>query len=178
MDRPRFRHCPQCGSDRDTHDDHRRFACSGCGYSYYHNVATGAAALIVHGQALLALTRAHEPAAGTLDLPGGFVDPGESAEHALQREIGEELGLAVAADALVYQCSLANEYPYAGVRYATCDLFFRLDLDRRPVLTPNEEVAGVSWLPLADVDPARFGLDSTRAALAQLLGRAPFTDRA
>jgi 8-oxo-dGTP pyrophosphatase MutT (NUDIX family) len=39
--------------------------------------------------------------AGQMGLPGGTLNPGESAEEAALRELREELGLAVSADAIV-----------------------------------------------------------------------------
>ncbi len=45
---------------------------------------------------VLAARRAHPPAlAGLWELPGGKLEPGESADHAAVREIGEELGCAI-----------------------------------------------------------------------------------
>lgn len=45
---------------------------------------------------LLLIRRAHEPEAGRWSLPGGRVEPGETATDATAREVAEETGLAVA----------------------------------------------------------------------------------
>ena len=53
------------------------------------------AAIICDGR-VLACRRTHpEAAAGRWEFPGGKVEPGEDADEALRREIGEELGCAV-----------------------------------------------------------------------------------
>lgn len=167
---PLFRHCPRCASAQGTRDDGREFVCAACAFRYFHNVAIGVAALVVHDGALLATRRAHEPAAGTLDLPGGFVDPDESAEAALARELTEELGWAALPAAPRYLCTAPNSYLFAGVRYATCDVFYRLDVQHRPPVVLSDEVAGHLWLPLAVLDIAAFGFDSVRCALAHTRG--------
>ena len=87
-----------------------------------------------------ATTGAHAPAAGTLDVPGGFVDPGETLEAAVARELEEELGLRIEPQALRYLFTLPNLYPYADVTYATSDTFFRVDLATRPELVARSVV--------------------------------------
>lgn len=42
---------------------------------------------------VLVITRKHEPFAGRLALPGGFVNPGETVEQAARRELAEETGV-------------------------------------------------------------------------------------
>lgn len=52
------------------------------------------------GRVLLVL-RAHAPAAGNWSLPGGRVEPGESPDDAVTREVAEETGLRVEVGRLV-----------------------------------------------------------------------------
>ena len=50
---------------------------------------------------LLLIKRGHEPEAGRWSLPGGRIEPGESDEQALVREVCEETGLTVTAGRLI-----------------------------------------------------------------------------
>jgi 8-oxo-dGTP diphosphatase len=50
---------------------------------------------------LLLIKRGHEPGAGLWSLPGGRVEPGETDDQALVREMQEETGLAVEPGPLV-----------------------------------------------------------------------------
>jgi 8-oxo-dGTP diphosphatase len=50
---------------------------------------------------LLLIRRGHEPEAGRWSLPGGRIEPGESDQQALVREVREETGLAVTPGRLV-----------------------------------------------------------------------------
>ncbi|MEX2482787.1 MAG: NUDIX domain-containing protein [Gammaproteobacteria bacterium] len=170
LDLPLFRHCPRCADAAGARDDGRVFDCATCGFRYFHNVACAAAALITHAGTLLATRRAHAPAAGLLDVPGGFVDPGEDAASALRRELGEELGWTVESAALRYFDTIPNSYLYAGVCYATCDVFYRIELDGRPPITASEELAGHVWLPLDALDSGAFGFASVRRAVTLLRG--------
>jgi 8-oxo-dGTP diphosphatase len=53
-----------------------------------------AAALIVRdGEVLIGQRRANQPMALLWEFPGGKIEPGESPQQALARELGEELGI-------------------------------------------------------------------------------------
>lgn len=58
---------------------------------------------VVHDDSgrLLLVRRANPPAQGLWSIPGGRVEPGETDEAAVVREVAEETGLQVAAERLV-----------------------------------------------------------------------------
>jgi 8-oxo-dGTP diphosphatase len=57
--------------------------------------------VVVQDGDVLLLQRDHPPHEGQWVLPGGFVDPGERAREAAEREVREEVGLDVEATAFV-----------------------------------------------------------------------------
>ena len=115
-------HCPACGAAAET-TGRNPFRCGRCGYVHYFspNVAIGALILDEDNQ-MLFIVRGKDPGKGLLGLPGGFVDPGETAEDALIREIEEELNLRVVE--AEYLASFPNEYNFKGIRRPVTDLFF------------------------------------------------------
>src|SRR5881227_4145659 len=63
------------------------------------------------GRVLLAQRPAGKPMAGLWEFPGGKVDPGETPETALIRELAEELGIDVAASCLAPFTFASHAYP-------------------------------------------------------------------
>lgn len=58
-------------------------------------------AVIMLGKEVVLLERAHSPFEGNWALPGGFVEPDETAREACVREVNEEVGLDITVDKLV-----------------------------------------------------------------------------
>jgi mutator protein MutT len=120
-----YKFCSRCGSPELKHCTDLSFKCDSCGFHFYINAAAAVAALVVNEEGKVLLTkRGVEPDYGKLDLPGGFLDPGETAEEALKRELHEELGLKVKT--LEYFSSAPNEYIFSGITVFTLDLAFKV----------------------------------------------------
>ena len=161
-------HCPRCGEDTLDSVDGKLYGCSHCGYTYFHNTAVSVAAVIRRGDTVAWITRAREPGAGLLDLPGGFVEGDESLESAVLREVREETGFEAANPRYLF--SIPNRYTYHGVNYTTVDVFFLCDLTAEAEFAPNSEASALAWMVLEAIDPRRIAFDSTRSALVRLLG--------
>jgi len=163
-----FQYCPSCSS-KNIQFDGRKFWCPDCEFVYYHNIAAATGCVIQAGEKVLLLVRDKEPALGKLDLPGGFVDGGEGILEGLCRELREELNWQpAAADALTLFASFPNTYPYKGIVYNTCDIFFTVCA---PGLTESDlclqagEIAGVRFMRPDEINDEELAFDSTRRAI-------------
>jgi NAD+ diphosphatase len=155
-------HCPQCSAKEFKRAMPKKFLCEGCGFELFMNASAAVCALITDDRnRLLVTVRARQPAQGQLDLPGGFVDPGETAEQAIRREVKEELGLNV--ETLSYFCSEANtSYVYGGVDYQTLDLAFTCQVQTPSLARAADDVHAVHFASLENIEPQEFGFVSIR----------------
>ena len=160
-----FNYCPRCSSASIAVHMKNAIACSACGYVYFHNSAAAVAGIIEIDGSILLLKRAHEPRIGCLDLPGGFVDYGESLDAALVREVREECNLPIVD--IRYFGSFPNTYHYREVTYLTADAVFlcRPADDAAERLALSEENSGYVLVKPGDVDIAMVAFDSARAAI-------------
>jgi 8-oxo-dGTP pyrophosphatase MutT (NUDIX family) len=85
--------------------------------------------------------------AGQWALPGGRIDPGETAEEAARRELHEELGLPVGPDAVL---GLLDDYPTRSGYLITPVVIHAGTAG--PLVANPMEVASAHLVPLADLD--------------------------
>ncbi len=164
-----FSVCPGCGSKNLNLLEAKKYLCRRCGFTYFHNVATGAGVLLLIQGKLLLLQRGKDPGKGLYTIPGGFVDPGESAEEAVVRECMEEAGIALKQEELCYLTSHTNSYQYKGIPYITCDIFFSAELNYASPVIDMVESTAVSLQKPDDIRPEILAFQSTRFALKKLV---------
>ena len=166
----KFKYCPVCGSKHFVEQSEKSKHCESCGFEYFLNPSSAVAAFIMNDKGELLVTRRKfDPGRGTLDLPGGFCDIGETIGEALAREVEEETNLIIKEKH--YFCSLPNKYRYSGFDIPTLDTFFICKVEDEAMLHPADDVAEAVWTPLKDIHTEQFGLRSIRQALHDFLHR-------
>jgi len=145
-----IKYCPKCGSKEFIFDGSRSFKCDTCGFHFFINSSAAVAAVIVNEKGEVLLTRrAFNPGKGMLDLPGGFVDPMESAEAAIRREIKEELNLDI--EEMQYLISYPNEYVFSGFSVFTIDLGFLCKVKSFEKMHVEDDISGYEFVSEKDV---------------------------
>jgi mutator protein MutT len=118
---------------------------------------------------LLFTRRAIEPHLGKLDLPGGFIDPMETAEQAAVREIQEELGIEI--HSLQYFCSYPNEYVFSGFSVYTLDLAFLAKTDSLHQMTAMDDISSFEFYNPHDIDLEELPSISMKNIIKELIQR-------
>lgn len=163
-----FKYCPVCGSPHFEEHNFKSKKCADCGFVYYFNSSAATVAFILNSKnELLVCRRAKDPAKGTLDLSGGFIDMFETAEEGVAREVKEETGLDVVK--AEYLFSYPNTYLYSGFLVHTMDMFFLCRVENDTILEAMDDVAETFWKPLDKINPQDFGLDSVRKGVERFI---------
>ena len=88
------RFCGRCGAPTEPHPEERAKQCTACGALVYPRISPAVIVLVERGDRLL-LARASRFTEVMYSVLAGFVEPGESLEETVSREIEEETGIRV-----------------------------------------------------------------------------------
>ena len=158
--------CPKCGSHEFHRSGERSLKCAQCRFHLFINSAAAVAALVTNDEGkLLLTTRAVEPDSGKLDLPGGFIDPGETAENAVKRELEEELSMKVKS--LEYIGSAPNEYVFSGYSVFTLDMAFRVVPETVTGLVPMDDIRDYCFYAENEIDYTQIPAPSIKSFVKQ-----------
>lgn len=87
-------YCSQCGAQTENKIDERAKICPSCGFVNYPRVSPAIIVAITKGSEIL-LAKGSRFQSGLYSVLAGFVEPGETFEECVQREVAEEVGLKV-----------------------------------------------------------------------------------
>jgi len=166
-----IRYCPRCAAGMLQWHSPLNFECGACGFMLYLNVAAAVAVIIECRGKILFGVRKNEPGRGMLDLPGGFVDAGESADECARREVQEETGIVLGH--LRFLSSFPNTYLYRDVLYNTLDIILVSTPDEVSTARAGDDLADLVWIHGDAVDYDRIAFPSLRKAVRLFLASRP-----
>jgi len=102
--------CGKCGSPTVSHESGHKRVCNNCNDSLYPRSDPVMLVLVTRGdRCLLSHSKKHPP--GVYTALAGFMEPGESIEECVRREVKEEAGVAVGK--VTYHSSQPWPFPYS-----------------------------------------------------------------
>lgn len=161
-----IRHCLRCAGrlSRVPDEGRPRRGCPRCGWVFYDNPVPAVLGLALRRGRLLLARRARPPYRGSWDLPGGFLERGETPEQALRRELREELGVRARILDLAGFC--VDTYGPGG--FPVLAIAYRVRLDSEP--RAASDVAGLAWFPRGALPLTEVRFPGLRRALRSWLG--------
>lgn len=145
------RFCGVCGTPTLRQAHERSRSCPACGHTAYPRISPAMMALVWRPGELL-LARAPHFAPGMYSALAGFVEPGESLEDCVAREVAEEVGVRVKN--LRYFGSQSWPFPHSLM------LAFTAEWDGGEIVPQPEEIEDAGWYALDALPgiPPRFSI--------------------
>lgn len=134
--------CGRCGERNRPHDADRAMICDRCGIHAYPRLSPSIIVLIHHGRKVL-LARSHRWPEGMYSTLAGFVEPGESIEDTLVREVKEEVNVDV--HNLEYMGSQPWPFPNSLM------LGFFAEYESGDIVCQEDEIADAQWFDIEDL---------------------------
>ena len=164
MKAPEYRFCPLCAGRLEgrviKEGEPERLVCGGCGYVFYLGPKLVAGAIIELDGGILLIRRAIDPGYGKWTFPGGFVERGEVAEAAAEREALEEAGVEIEVTGIVGLYTYEGQIPAIAV-------FAARQIGGEP--TPLDETLAVESFPHDGLPWSALAFPSTEQALKDYL---------
>lgn len=135
-------YCGKCGKPTVGHDSDRAMVCETCRILSYPRLSPSIICLI-HKEDEVLLARNHRFPDGMYSTLAGFVEPGESIEETLVREVREEV--AVEVGKLEYMGSQPWPFPNSLM------LGFLVEYRSGEIVCQEEEIADARWFPVNDL---------------------------
>jgi NAD+ diphosphatase len=130
------RFCGRCGTATRTKSDERAKECPACGHLAFPRLSPAIIVAVTRGDRLLMAHSGRFPQ-GLFSVVAGFVEPGETLEECVAREVQEETGIQVGA--IRYFGSQSWSFPHSMM------LAFTAEHARGEIAVDGREVTEAAW---------------------------------
>lgn len=137
-------HCGQCGTPTVQENQQHSRRCPRCDLTTFPRLSPAVIVLVTRGREVL-LARSPRFTPGMYSTLAGFVEPGESLEECIHREIREEVGVAVTN--LRYFGSQSWPFPHSFM------IGFHAEYAGGEITIDGEEIEDAAWFPLEKLPP-------------------------
>lgn len=161
-----LRFCASCGNPLDEPQPDGGATCPSCGRTWYRNPSPTAGCVIVRDGAALVTVRAHDPFAGRIDVPGGFLHIDEDLIDGLKREVREELGVEIEVGPQDFIQGAPHRYGNEGDPILALGFRARL-AGGEP--TPSDDVADIKWVRAGELYELDFAWKHDRELVRKAL---------
>ncbi len=155
-------YCGACGSKTVEHEKDRATHCESCREFFYPRLSPSIITLVHRGEDLL-LARNHRFPEGMYSTLAGFVEPGESIETTLRREVKEEVGVTVGS--LEYLGSQPWPFPNSLM------LGFFAEYESGDFVLQEDEISDAQWFHYTDLPSIPGKVAISRWIIDTYLGR-------
>jgi len=144
-----FKFCPRCAAPLHAHSGELAKVCSSCAHRQYPRISPCIIVLVRKGDQCL-LAHASKFAPGRYSALAGFIEAGESAEHAVVREVKEEVGITVKN--LTYCFSQSWPFPHSFM------LGYMAEYESGDITPDGEEILDADWFSASNLPvlPPKF----------------------
>ncbi len=136
--------CGRCGNATNAHQKDRARTCETCQIDFYPRLSPCVIMLISRGEECL-LARHARSKANFYSTLAGFIEPGESVENALRREVMEEVGVQVQN----LRFFTSQPWPFPGQLM----LGFNADYHAGEIVIDDDEIEDAQWWHYRDLPP-------------------------
>ena len=137
-----YRFCGQCGKPTIEMSGERAKLCKSCGLTNYPRLSPSIIVSVIKDQRIL-LARSDRFPEGMYSVLAGFVEPGESLEECVQREIVEEVGIEV--ENIQYFGSQNWPFPHSLM------IGFTANYLRGEISIDNDEIVDAGWFSVQEL---------------------------
>ena len=134
--------CGRCGGRNIPHERDRAMVCRDCRLHVYPRLSPSIIVL-VHREEEVLLARNHRFPEGMYSTLAGFVEPGETIEQTVHREVFEEVGLQISPPKFMG----SQSWPFPD----SLMLGFHAEYAGGDILCQEDEIADAQWFPLGDL---------------------------